>query len=316
MAERRMFAKTVIDSDSFLDMPMSSQALYFHLSMRADDDGFVNNPKKIQRMVAATDDDLKLLVVKNFLIPFESGVVVIKHWRIHNYIQSDRYKPTVYTEEKAQIEVKENNVYTRCIQKVSNSDTQVRLDKNSIGKDNIKSSNGEKKCFIPPSVEEVRTYCAKRNNTIDAELFISHYESNGWKIGKSKMKDWKAALRAWERRTKQGSSDFETHTYAESGKPYKLACGLYDRIQVIDSTFPKPDILQWASEFDVMLKNGKSFEDIAATIDAAFASDFWQDKISCPNDLKRSYGKIHIQNAEIIVKRAEAIKNSNKGDLA
>ena len=103
MAERRMFAKTIIDSDAFLDMPLSTQSLYFHLSMRADDDGFINNPKKVQRMVGCGDDDLKLLIVKNFIIPFESGVVVIKHWKIHNYIRNDRYKPTVYVEEKAML---------------------------------------------------------------------------------------------------------------------------------------------------------------------------------------------------------------------
>lgn len=112
MAERRMFAKTIIDSDSFLDMPLSAQALYFHLSMRADDDGFINNPKKIQRMVGCADDDMRLLVAKAFIIPFESGVVVIKHWRINNYIRNDRYKPTNYTEEMAQLQVKENGAYT------------------------------------------------------------------------------------------------------------------------------------------------------------------------------------------------------------
>lgn len=90
MAERRMFAKTIVDSDSFLDMPMSSQCLYFHLSMRADDEGFINNPKKIQRMIGASEDDLKLLIAKSFLISFDTGVVVVKHWKIHNYIQSDR----------------------------------------------------------------------------------------------------------------------------------------------------------------------------------------------------------------------------------
>ena len=112
MADRRMFAKTIIDSDAFLDMPLSSQSLYFHLSMRADDDGFLNNPKKVQRMIGASDDDLKLLIAKKFLIPFESGVVVIKHWRIHNYIQKDRYKPTVYADEKAQLRLKDNKAYS------------------------------------------------------------------------------------------------------------------------------------------------------------------------------------------------------------
>lgn len=144
MAERRMFAKTVIDSDAFLDMPLSAQALYFHLSMRADDDGFINNPKKIQRMIGASDDDGKLLTMKRFIIPFESGVVVIKHWKIHNYIQKDRYKETMYKEEKAMLEVKENRAYSlpknECIQSVYNSDTQVSIGKYSIGKLSINNN--------------------------------------------------------------------------------------------------------------------------------------------------------------------------------
>lgn len=123
-----MFAKTIIDSDAFLDMPLSSQALYFHLSMRADDDGFINNPKKIQRMVGASDDDLKLLVAKRFIIPFESGIVVIKHWKIHNYIQKDRYKPTIYQEEKKLLTEKDNNVYTECIHDVPKLEAQDRLE--------------------------------------------------------------------------------------------------------------------------------------------------------------------------------------------
>lgn len=112
MAERRMFAKTIIDSDAFLDMPLSTQSLYFHLSMRGDDDGFINNPKKIQRMIGASDDDLKLLITKNFIIPFESGIVVIKHWKIHNYIRGDRKKDTVYPEEMSMLETKGNGAYT------------------------------------------------------------------------------------------------------------------------------------------------------------------------------------------------------------
>ena len=138
MAERRMFAKTIIDSDAFLDMPLSAQSLYFHLSMRADDEGFINNPKKIQRMIGASDDDIKLLLMKRFLIAFESGVVVIKHWKIHNYIQKDRFKPTIYQEEKAQLIEKDNKAYTDdipCIQNVSKMETQDRLGKDRLGKD-------------------------------------------------------------------------------------------------------------------------------------------------------------------------------------
>lgn len=141
MAERRMFAKTIIDSDAFLDMPLSTQALYFHLSMRADDDGFINNPRKIQRMIGANDDDFKLLIAKRFIILFDSGVIAIKHWKIHNYIQKDRYKETVYKDEKSMLTLKENNAYTvmdaPCIQDGYSSDTQCRLGKVSLGKSSI-----------------------------------------------------------------------------------------------------------------------------------------------------------------------------------
>ena len=123
MAERRMFTKKITESDAFLDMPMSTQCLYFHLNMTADDDGFVNNPKRIQRLIGANDDDLKLLIAKNFVLIFESGVIVIKHWKMHNYIQSDRYKPTDYADEKSMLYMKpnksytldENAMYTKCI---------------------------------------------------------------------------------------------------------------------------------------------------------------------------------------------------------
>ncbi|MDD4279935.1 MAG: replisome organizer, partial [Candidatus Sumerlaeales bacterium] len=112
MAQRRMFSKQIIDSDAFLDMGASAQSLYFHLAMRADDDGFVNNPKKIQRMIGAADDDLKILIAKRFVIMFESGVIVIKHWRMHNYIRADRYNETAYIDEKSQLKIKENGSYT------------------------------------------------------------------------------------------------------------------------------------------------------------------------------------------------------------
>ena len=112
MAEKRMFTQKIIDSDAFLDMPLSTQALYFHLNMRADDDGFINNPKKIQRMIGASEDDLKLLLTKRFILVFESGVIVIKHWRMHNTLRKDRYNPTQYQEEFALLQIKENNSYT------------------------------------------------------------------------------------------------------------------------------------------------------------------------------------------------------------
>lgn len=150
MSDRRMFSKTIIDSDAFLDMPLSTQALYFHLSMRADDEGFVNNPRKVQRMIGASDDDLKLLVGKNFIIPFDSGVVVIKHWRIHNYIRADRLVPTNYKDERACLCVKENGAYTfrraldcQPTDECQSSDGQMSA-QDSIGKDRVgKDSIGE-----------------------------------------------------------------------------------------------------------------------------------------------------------------------------
>ncbi len=157
MAERRMFAKTIIDSDAFLEMPATTQLLYFHLSMRADDEGFINNPKTIMRSVGCKTDDMNVLIARKFIIPFESGVVVIKHWRIHNYIRNDRFKPTKYADEKASLTLDENNSYTvlgtKKLQEIptldttgipidNQMDTQVRLGKDSIG--NIKKENNIK----------------------------------------------------------------------------------------------------------------------------------------------------------------------------
>jgi len=136
MAQRRMFSLDIVSSDAFLDLPVSGRELYFQLGMYADDDGFIN-PKKIIRMIGASEDDLRLLIAKRFVLPFETGVVVIKHWKINNYIQNDRYKPTRYLEEKELLKIKENGSYTESIQNVSKMETQVRLGKVSIGKSNI-----------------------------------------------------------------------------------------------------------------------------------------------------------------------------------
>ena len=196
MAERRMFAKTIIDSDAFIDMPLSTQALYFHLSMRADDDGFINNPKKIQRMIGSSDDDLKLLILKRFIIPFDSGIVVIKHWKIHNYIRNDRYKPTVYTSEKAMITSKENGAYTEVdtvgIPNGYQMDTQYSIGKDSteLGKD-----SGEDN---PPSPPVVPT-----SDTVEFEELWSKYPR---KEGK------KAAFASYQRAKKKGTTFDDVHT--------------------------------------------------------------------------------------------------------
>ena len=143
MAERRMFAKTIVLSDAFLDMPLSARCLYFTLGMLADDDGFVNSPKSIMRQAGASTDDLNLLMAKRFILAFESGIIVIKHWRIHNYIQKDRYKESKYIEEKATLTLDQNGAYTECIQDVSTLDTQVRLGKDRDRLEVGKGSVGE-----------------------------------------------------------------------------------------------------------------------------------------------------------------------------
>lgn len=129
MAERRMFAKTIMLSDEFLDMSLGARCLYQTIGMLADDDGFVNNVKSIMRQVGATIDDLNLLVSKKFLIQFDNGIVAVKHWKVHNYIQKDRYKETKYLKEKSMLLIDERSIYSLDVSKM---DTQVRLGKVSL----------------------------------------------------------------------------------------------------------------------------------------------------------------------------------------
>jgi len=152
MAERRMFALNIIDSDAFICMPLVSQALYFHLGMRADDDGFVNSPKKILRMINAEEKDYDLLVKKRFLLEFDSGIIVIKHWRLHNKIRKDRCKKTLYTEEYELLQHKENGAYTMLVDNPQPKRAKrvhrlgkVRLVKVSLGKSNNTGDSGEPK---------------------------------------------------------------------------------------------------------------------------------------------------------------------------
>lgn len=208
MARKRMFDMEIIDTDLFLDMPQSSQNLYFHLGMRADDDGFVSNPKKIVKVVGANEDDLKLLILKNFIIPFDNGIIVIRHWKLNNYLRRDRYTETIYKAEKRQLTEDENGVYTLGIPDGNQMSTNGihSIEENSIEKNRIEENSIEdvpqsdtSKRFVPPTLEEVIDYCNERQNNIDPEQFIDYYTTNGWKVGKNKMKDWKASVRTWER---------------------------------------------------------------------------------------------------------------------
>ncbi|EMW5437866.1 TPA: DNA replication protein [Enterococcus faecalis] len=188
-----MFAKTIIDSDAFLDMPLSTQSLYFHLSMRADDDGFINNPKKIQRMVGCGDDDLKLLMAKRFILVFDSGVIVIKHWKIHNYIRNDRYKPTLYQEEKAELAEKNSKAYTFKTEVIESEnhlgipddnrmgyqmDTQVRLGKDRLVKDKKKNSVEPSSTMLELFEKVWKTYPKKTNKKKAKEQFLKKIKSD------------------------------------------------------------------------------------------------------------------------------------------
>ena len=132
----------------------------------------------------------------------ESGVVVIKHWKIHNYIAKDRFVETKYKEEREQLQLDENKAYTTCIQPVYEMETQVRLGKDRLGKDSIEGEQKRKR-FVPPTLEEVKDYCSERKNNVDAERFFDYYSANGWVQGKNKpIKDWKACVRTWEKNDK------------------------------------------------------------------------------------------------------------------
>lgn len=210
MAERRMFAKTIVLSDEFLDMPLSARCLYFTLGMVADDDGFVNSPKAIMRQCGASVDDMNVLLAKRFLLMFEDGVIVIKHWRVNNYLRSDRYKETVYIEHKNELSVKENGSYSTVgIPGIPNmgipSIGKDRIDKDRIDKE-------ERRRFTPPTLSEVTEYCNEKHYQIDPEQFVNFYQSKGWKVGNQPMKDWKAAVVTWEKREqkdKKPSADWE-----------------------------------------------------------------------------------------------------------
>lgn len=146
-----MFAKSIVLSDAFLDMPMSARCLYFTFGMLADDDGFVGNPKSIMRQCGATEDDMKILIAKRYVLIFDSGVIVIKHWRVNNYLRSDRHQDTTYKEEMALLTTKDNGAYTEKYKgtglPLSNqTDTENSIDKNRLDKNSI-----DKNLIAPPS---------------------------------------------------------------------------------------------------------------------------------------------------------------------
>lgn len=233
MAERRMFAKTIVASDAFLDMPLSARCLYFALGMYADDEGFVNSPKSIMRLIGASNDDMNILLVRRFIIAFPSGVCLIKHWRINNYLRSDRFQATKYTEERNQIIIEENGAYALISERYTNgipnngiprlgevSQDEVSIDKGSIGESAPQSVAASNTRFKKPTLDEITAYCTERKNSVDPQAFFDFYESKGWRVGNQPMKDWKACVRTWERREQTSGSGKPTAGKA-NGDKYK-----------------------------------------------------------------------------------------------
>ncbi|KYC52640.1 MAG: hypothetical protein AMQ22_00690 [Candidatus Methanofastidiosum methylothiophilum] len=218
MAQRRMFSLKIVDTDDFLNMPSTTRLLYYDLAMRADDDGFVSSPQKIAKITGATSDDFKLLCSKNYLIPFQSGVCVIKDWRVHNYIQSDRYQKTMYSEEKKQLVLQENGMYTKCIQDVSKMDTQVRLElgEDSIGKDRVITHTPQPTVADKKKKEVVIDYSSEFE-----EAFSIYPHHNGICDEKDKDDAW----RKWQKLRK----DISESTLLECAKNYAEECFAMNR---------------------------------------------------------------------------------------
>jgi len=205
MANKRMFSLSVVDTDLFLEMPMSARLLYYELGMRADDDGFVDNWKKIIKMTGLAEDDMKVLIAKNFIIPFESGVIVIRHWRLNNYLRNDRHHTTIHKKELEQLNV-ENDVYELESAKKSTmlptGIPLVYLDKNSIDKNSI--DKREKK----PTLEEIQDYIIEKELNVDAKKFFDYFETGNWIDSKgNKVKNWKQKLLTWNNHIKQEASN-------------------------------------------------------------------------------------------------------------
>ncbi len=230
MAERRMFTKKVTNDDEFISLPSSAQALYFHLNQEGDDDGFNKQVQTALFKAHASVDDLKILMLKNFVIRFESGVIVIRHWRMHNTLRKDRYTPTNFQDELQLLELKENGEYILGCQTVAERlpqvrseevrEDKVRLDKGRLEEDAPQSVAASNFRFKKPTVEEIAAYCAERKNNVDPQAFFDFYESKGWRVGNQPMKDWKACIRTWERREQASGSGKPTAGKA-NGDKYK-----------------------------------------------------------------------------------------------
>ena len=209
MAERRMFAKSVIGSARFLRMPSTSRLLYYDLGMQADDDGVVE-AFSVMRTTGATEDDLRVLASKGFISVLNDDLVsYITDWTVNNQLRKDRYHPSIYSGLLVQLK-SDNQMETTGLPNGNQTETEVSIGKYSIDKSisPLTPRSGGRENFVPPTVEDVRVYCREKKYQIDPEVFVAFYESKGWMVGRNKMKDWRAAVNTWvkKRTNEQGSS--------------------------------------------------------------------------------------------------------------
>ena len=224
MADRRMFTKKVSDSDAFIEMSSAAQALYFHLNQGADDDGFNNQVQIAMLKAHASLDDLKVLMMKNFIIRFDSGVIVIKHWRMHNTLRKDRYTPTNFQEELSLLGIKDNGSYTLGCQMVAKRLPQESIGEDSVVEVSIVEDNKEKenkkekkprakKEFVPPTYEEVLEYAKSRGREDLARKFFDYFDTGDWIDSKgNKVRNWKQKFITWESNNEKGANNAPQHS--------------------------------------------------------------------------------------------------------
>ena len=280
MAQRRMFSKKITNTDQFLDLPLSSQALYFHLNMNADDDGFVNNVRSIIRLVGASNDDFKLLVAKQFVIAFNDGITVIRDWRIHNYIQKDRRQPTLYKKELKQLGLDENNRYIKDPNHVSNLDTE---------------------CIQPVSTGKVRL--GKVSKDIDKDS-----KEDKRSLAKESAKDKKTPRPKHKKRVYDKDSDY-----------YKLSEFFIEQIKKNNPNFKDPNIQKWSDDLRKIVEIDKRDKhETAMLIKWVQHDSFWMANVLSPAKLRQKYDQLTMRmnnsSEPHVLKQSKPSKPKNKID--
>lgn len=233
MANKRMFSRELVNTDAFSVLSLSAQALYFRLCLEADDDGFLSSTLRITRSIGGTETELKELLDSGFLIRFDSGIYLIRHWNIHNTLQNDRHTKTMHENELNCVMLISKTYYllteAECIQSVSKTETQDSKDKNSkeIDKDSeVESSRDESPpSLIIPPINELRDYANSIGyHNFNPEVFIAYYDAQGWIDSNTHMPiDWKIRINLWKARehnssgntkpTKNSFNNIEQHDY-------------------------------------------------------------------------------------------------------